>query len=354
MKNVEPKCITNKIGTFKTQKVKDSDEKMLEKWISKYYISLSIVIFLAMSFIKVVYIKEISLCKDIYLNMLTLVGENIAISLFISGTISIIMETPNFKKYFLNRLIEVVISDEYLRILSHDRKMLLKNRLEKEIFFMDKTDDPNSFFYVVQDKVTPLLDDYYFEGYHLHVDCYIEENYILKKIHRRMEIVTPNNKDLTIKIPLGASMQKIVGIDDKSLYKILLFKEGIDDKTEEINKKLYLGNIDDPDENYNVKVKVNHELKVSGKCIIEIKTQTMAPLTDINYSHRIVKPCRHYSLIFNLFNDFYKLSGNGFGFMTNNLGEETYVKNIYDKGIEIRFNDWIFPGDGAIFTIDKK
>jgi hypothetical protein len=291
-------------------------------------------------------------CAPVLISLLKEVG----IALFIVGSITILLELGDFTEYFFSRLRDIMIDDAYIERFTDEQKKALKAKIEERLFFKNKkVHDPNSFFYTVQNEVSPLLEDYYHNEYTINIECSIQDDIIKKTMYKRIEVVNPTNNPIDVTIPFETYMQKIDGYDNQSHYHVKLLKIDSKDKLRDI-KLNYIEAFSDEkefhpiDEKYNLKVCCDYIVKVTDKCVIEMVTETITPLTDIHYMHRTFKPCKNYNVTFILFNDSYSLTGYGFGFME----KEKLVKHILENGIVIRFNDWILPGDGVIFTITKK
>lgn len=83
--------------------------------------------------------------------------------------------------------------------------------------------------------------------------------------------------------------------------------------------------------------------KITFKQIVE------ASLDDVVNSYRASKPCKNFSVIFNLLSkDKYKLISNSFGFIDSaNVEKDADVDYIS----KVEFSDWVFEDDGVVITI---
>lgn len=143
-------------------------------------------------------------------------------------------------------------------------------------------------------------------------------------------------------------MVSIDGFENNQIYKVVLVKLDNVDITDKVNNNLVIENIDN--ETYNLRFKINVYLNFSKECLLEMRTETITPITDIHFHQAVIKPCKRYSITFMLYEDGYNLSGYGFGLMRNS----SFSKTILAKGMTLRFTDWILPGDGVIFSVTKK
>ncbi|KJS15499.1 MAG: hypothetical protein VR69_13090 [Peptococcaceae bacterium BRH_c4b] len=321
-------------------------------------ILLSLLILLICSNHEIIYGSR----KDVPYKLLYAVIHEVGIALFILGSITILLELSDFREYFFSRLNDILIKDEYISVLNQDKLRNLENKVQKLLYFKEQQNDKKSFFYKVQNDVKPLINGCYFDYYEIRVECKIEDNLIKKKMTKIFEIVNPNVNEIEESIPIDSSMQIIDGIEDGDLYKVesLSIKSiSIDDygnKTEKDNTIDDLGLIytkcdDESINKYNIRVQTNKTITVKDRCKVEIIYNTITPMSDPFFTHRVRKPCKRYRCVFHFKNDIYELAGYGFGFMDRN---NKITKNNFTGGIELSFKDWILPGDGVIFTLLRR
>ncbi len=280
----------------------------------------------------------------ISMSLLTEIG----IALFIVGSITILLEVADFQDYFLKRLTEIIIKDDYINRFDDQKKKELIMRLEQKLYFKERPKDPESFFYTVQKNVVPLLETYHYNYYEVRVQCKIdtEKGIIKKKFHRKIELVNPTSKPIKYKLPIDCRMKKFddsLGIIPFKVVSVKVNGKPIDAncETEDIQ-----------DDHYNIQYLCHNKVDCNDdRAVIEIETESVVPIEDINFCHRVPVPCKKYSITFHLHDDSeYALHGHGFGFMDGSNIE----KQIFERGMMLRFNDWILPGDGVIFSVVKK
>lgn len=281
--------------------------------------------------------------------------KEIAIALFILGAISIPMELTDYTKYFLSKLTDIMINDNYIEKLDDEKKKKLKQTIEEQLYFKDKAHDKNSFFYTVQRDVSRFLDGYYYNKYDITVECFFEKDangdvIIRKLLRKKIEVVNPKHDSIKLGIPIKSGLQSIAGFDDGDILKVKLASvDGMDITKEAIDKIVQCKYTDN---RYNLHFSCDLEVDLKGQMVIETVTETIAPITDVHFTHRVHKPCRQYSITMLWHSNEYTIHGYGFGFMdeTSNKPDKTYVSN----GIILKYNNWILPGDGVLFTILKK
>jgi hypothetical protein len=144
-------------------------------------------------------------------------------------------------------------------------------------------------------------------------------------------------------------MQRIDGIPDDKLYQIKSFIVDNRDETETAKAIVKPCEITDV-HNYNVGFYWEYKHSLAETVNIETVIETITPITDIHCTHRVSAPCKRYSNTITLFNNNYSLSSYGFGFMD----QTKFTKHNLENGVIMKFNDWILPGDGIIFAVQKK
>lgn len=317
------------------------------KWSSLRFVVIGIFLMIISSLIEIINLGNGFNWATLEHTILLLTKE-VGIALFIIGSISIIIELSDFTEYIIKRLTDIVINNAFLDLLTIEQMSKLKTKIHEKLYFTDQPHDPESFFYTVENRLVPLLRDYYYNEYTINIECWIEDSLIRKKIHRRIELFNPRNENLSTKISIEVNMQAIENIDNENLFKIISFKIDSIDRTNELNLSFSkISGIDD--EKYNLKVSCAYEINFCDTCVIEQIYETLVPISDIHYTNRVLKPCKRYSISFFVYSDNYFLKGYGFGF----LEHKKLVKTVFSKGMKIQFLNWILPGDGVIFTLLK-
>jgi hypothetical protein len=308
------------------------------KFYPLIFILLSLLLLYHVNYILLAY--ELSESEHVINDLL----KEIGIALFIVGTITILLEFGDFTEYFLGKLTDIIIGDGFIDRIDDDKLGKTKEKIERKLYFKNKTDG-EEFYRAIQNEVTTLLDDCYYNEYELSVDCFVEDNKFRKRSYRR--IVIQNIKDTPVEeqLPLVYAMTKIEGVNDQDLVKINSIKIDNKDITSEI--KL---NCTPSDETYDVLLKSDYKVNVIKTCVIEMELETLTPLKDIHYRHKILRPCKNYHVEFKVHDSGYLVYGHGFGF----IDSAKLTQRTIENGTKIRFNDWVLPANGTIFTIVKR
>lgn len=280
--------------------------------------------------------------------------KEVAIALFIVGCVSITIECSEFTHYFLNKLTDIMIRDEYIKSLTPNKLRDLLERIETRLFFHGKQFDSDHYIRSARNEMVKLVDDYYIDSFNILVECEFCTDRIEYTIYRRMEIINPKENPhenyTLITIPIHALLSTFGKYQDpKDVYNIesiLLDDEDITDTA--LLKCDYKPITEKEDPKYNLKVTCNYKPPVSGRRVtIQTKTKTKVPLNERNFVNRVIKPTKNYELTFLLNTPGYIIEGYGFGFIS---AKERLVQTKLKNGLKISFNTWIFPGEGVLIS----
>jgi len=175
---------------------------------------------------------------------------------------------------------------------------------------------------------------------------------MIKKTKKRMVIINPiEDKNCEFEIPFGALMQKL---GEEDYYRVNSCKviDGKDIREEKV--EITCKEVENDKNGYNVHYTGKLKLQVKKKIVVETETESIVPITDIYYNHKIVYPCRSYEMTFISTNPDYLVQGHGFSFWGDERKSDGLYKQTTDTSIIIKFTDWALPGDGVTMTILKR
>ncbi len=285
---------------------------------------------------------------------------NTVISMVIGlGIGSLVLDFFEYIDYTRERIKEIMIDQKYIHMLSDIEKKKLINELEKNLYFNNGTTIDNSLYSSIKRKITPLITDDYFENYSVRVDCEInEENNTIKKIiHKKLEVICAKD-DTDFQIPFSKYLTSITDIDNDKQYKINACTCNGNDCLSSILTKVSLEEIEkQKQENLEeIKFTIDYNFKLSqGYNYIELETETIVPIADTVYTHKITIPCKKYEMNFNV--KHIKYQATAYGFMIQDKiksNRKTLEQRKIENGYEIKFNDWMLPGEGCVVIINKK
>lgn len=302
-------------------------------------------------------VEASQLIHNNWIHTLNLLLKEIGIALFIVATITIVLEISDFKEYFIQRLQDIIVEDDYIQHLTPEKLERIHDKIENRLYNGDQRTEPSSFYCKVQKEITDFVGKCYYEDMDITVECSVVEiagKRLFKKIiHRKVDIVNPTQEKVMEVIPVGSSLPKIDGLEKEELYILHSVRVDSKDITESLRCDIQEIITNDP---YCIDADCDRliEIPSSSKKRVETITETRVPLDDIHYWHRIMKPCKQYRVSFIMNDDNYVVGGTGFGFLHGVGLIKQMLTNRLKSGLVFRFNDWILPGDGVIFTITPK
>ena len=352
------KCITRKIlDVITTSK---------SIWVP---VLLGMVVLLASVVFKLVYMtNEHGIGREIVYEFLC----TLSIAVIVVGVSNAILTLSSFTEYIKKHLMEILISDNYLKELSIEKQKELRNKLQKHIHsYVDL--DGDGFFKFVQDEMDVLIPDYYYKEYVTHVYCkLIEGDKIKKTIKRRIVISKQRYGEITVNVsdffctwvhPKDSVILKKISIDGETKTRYYELKDELKDKlprdleieSPESNNLIDISSGEAEENAYSKQYSlVGDNLVLSENDItICIETETTVGIDDHLYIQRVMKPCKDFTVHINYPSEAIKVDCNAFGFMTKYKNNREI--HVDEEGSSvIRFTNWIFPGDGIICNILKK
>ena len=335
---------------------KSNGAETFEKPIKLYaiiFIGIGVIIYLLCLIIGQFFPRDIYKWLGVGSDFFCNIG-NIFIAL---GLGTIVLDFFEFIEYVKERLIDILIDNEYISDLSVDKQVKLKNRLEKHIYsYADLEEDGLLKF--VQDEIHPLIKDYYYKEYITHVVCKLVDGKINKKIKRRIVIAKKCHEEINISV--STFFQSILkGTPDEARANIVLQSVIIDgvkmrvDVDDDLEYKLH-HTINEGISLYRNSFSL-HGNPITLKeedVVIEIEIDTTVDLDDYLYIQRVQKPCRNFTIHFHFNNTEFMVNCDAFGFMTSSVSDRM-IQTDLDNCVVVRFTNWILPGDGVAFNILK-
>ncbi len=274
--------------------------------------------------------------------------ENIAGIIFAASIGTLMLDFFSYIKYAQERIKEVIIDKKFLRTVSDDEKKNIISTLESSLYFKDEEIPQDSLYTNIKHKVIPLLDSEYFEKYHTHIDCKIEDGKIYKTIYNKFTVYSYTD-NASFKLPFSVyySVEDIKNIDNHYEFRNLKFNN---QKLETSKNDTFSQEIDGSFNSKQKKYSFQRELPlIKGPNTISYEVSSIVDISDNIYSRTITLPCKNFTVDFNLDSDDYNVKGYGFA-----IDKTESVKiHTYAKGCQIEFLDWVIPGDGFIFVINK-
>lgn len=328
---------------------------------SKAFISIGIgILFLIIAFL-LSYICETSkwsehqkiLCRTF------ITAINSVFSIFIGmGISTLVLDFFSYIKYTRERIKEIMLDKTYIETLSADEQKRIINICEKSLYFKQSEIPNDSLYMNIKELIVPLIEENFYRQYKVHVDCYIDEKagIIRKTVHKILDIECCIEHSI-FKMPFSTYLTKTNNIDNKELFKLTKCLQDNRDITDDLQSHIQMKEVEFPNLE-DIKFTIDYEFPLKkGLNRIETRTETIVPIADNTYAHTITIPCKRYSANFSLHNPDYDVFGFAFAFddeQHKNSLDKVIYKDKYDGCYKIRFENWTLPGDGVVFSINKK
>lgn len=285
--------------------------------------------------------------RDIVLVILSICGTNLIVSVLIE---------VKSKNAFLEDVIlnDVIAAPDFYKEMSEQNKLKVYNALEECLYFSYPV--VHDMFGGIRNKLKSTIDSYYFESCSYVVSCNINEKYIEKEITKSVSIKSYEKNYIITDFSVGNfSSRSIEGLRSFDLLSLEIDGQKINLKEDISEKADRISNLDEQNK-YDLSLKYiyNKPLKICGEkgTQIVVKCKTRTPADDKISTFRVTKPCKQFSLIYNIKqHDKYRLAVDAFGFLDD---ADDSANNSSDSNINITFNDWIYKFDGVVVSILDK
>lgn len=303
----------------------------------------------------------------------------ILVDVFVSGIpiglISVLFSFFDKLSYAKHQVSAALYENEGYLLYDEKTQIEIKNRIEQNLHLTD-IHDSESLYSVVQSEISDIVQDTYINEYNTTIDCDIEDGMFVKKFHEYIVYKNPNLKKKEVK-----------KIYTEEMLSTRVFKHVQNNCDENFMSGKHCANcgssclrdvelwIDGKKKNVKVKrfVEKNnntllpqystvYRFSMAEKYIdvgenpvtVEIKFNTRVPIEDNIYVHKVKRATRNYTLDFRFNSNKMDIIPVSFGFMDeNNIGNRVFIAHS-DMGKQIRFRNWVLPGDGVIIVINKK
>ena len=271
--------------------------------------------------------------------------KSLGIGCFVNIILSIIkLWVESTKTLAENGLIEYMKEEE---------KQELRKQLTNDLIKQNGHNKEDNFYAFFEKEVASLLTGCYYDYFRIYITCNVTENFIQKSITTNVKLINPTAKRISDSIPFRYDLQEVKSVEIDDLYIIDKFDvDGIDEKDTLLKSKQTHDLRGETNDAYCIKINLKYNCNIKNSCTIEMKTRTIVPLNDVNYSNKITKPCKDYTINFVLQNPLYELSWHNFGYMGNN--KEKIIEQEHENTLNVGFRGWILPDNGIVISINKK
>ena len=292
--------------------------------------------------------------QHLYVNYINPVAGSLFSAFIVLGMGTLFFELYGYLSYFRKRIAEVFTDKEMVDILDIDYKKNLKHRLMESIY-APNTKDSNEILDLFNEKLSNLLDAYYYSYYNIYVHCsqHVEKKkrYIKKTIEKEVEYKEVNsNRHNCIENILEVSCKQICdpGIKVFELESIYVNGKLLTEGEYEIVP------ISGAGKTYSLiyRCMLKERKAIEDSLKIKIKYKTVVPHEDKHYSIKIDHLCKKMICQFSFDNAKYEVMGIGFNFSVDSRKSFDIISR--DTLCEAKSKDWVLPGEGVSFSIFNK
>ena len=285
----------------------------------------------------------ISTVKDISVIVMSILGTNLLVSVFVE-----VYNKNKILNDFFNK--DIISASQYYTNLVPEQRCKMLKALE----FSERCNNNivmREMYESIQKKISEYKkDDYYFEELEYSVTCTDKGSYYEKDVLRTMRL---KSYDGTCTIENYKIAEVNVGKINGNIDTFEVSSVYVNGQPVEYKPPCCADNSDVNDCRNGYLDKITLELKekiefdnLTG-IIITVDCITRCPKEDKVSTYRISRPCKKFTVSYTADSN-YKLTGHAFGFLDS---AEAYPNPKKKNTIKLGFSDWIFTDDGVIVTM---
>ncbi len=290
-----------------------------------------------------------NLKPDVFENVIVPAFSNIAITLIVLGIGSLLIEIYGYASYFRVRLAEVFTDEKIVNLLNDEYKKDLKANLTKSLY-NPNTDDSKEILNLFDQKLTNILETYYYDSYDISVEMESIDKKYLKKTITRIAVLREINETVHNSLSnfLSVSCKKI---QDDNMQPFELLHVKINKKeVSAYHREKTENELSHYDETFSYVF--DKDIEIKNQIEIEVQYATIVPLNDRNYTIRIDKLCKDFEIKFFFNSKEFDVGATGFKFATTKDSSFKYKR--YDNMMHAKSNGWLLPGEGVVISVFEK
>lgn len=288
------------------------------------------------------------------------ISESVGQALIVGTAISVILDLPFMQRYYKNRIIDILVGNEYLNSLPQAELERLRKECTEKIY-LKKTKHFEPSLLELDEHISKLLTQPYVSTYRVEITCYQESNCIRKKANIKYWVENPLLNEATERIDGGILLYSVGDFPKEDLFKINKFSIRIDDQqrmdfTDKIELKFVEKNDEkNPAHNYLVSIQEkgtdrNFSFNFRDTLEIEIEDERLVPFSDNVFVKRIKTPTKNFRIHYTVINMECTLQGACLGAVLGNSPVGQVRTVINEKSISIESFDWLLPGNGIVIA----
>lgn len=343
------------------------NKSILPMWIIMVFVTLLGLLFLALKpLIDIGFLPNYKFFSGDFGELTGILSLNFGQALFIGGLVGIFFEIGSVKRYFEQRISDILINDEYLKNQKNEELMRLRLRATQNIFEKKSlTVDPK--LAKLDQEICEAFTEPYFEYFQESSNCEIsnDKKYITKIVRTRFKLINPTMENINFHdfYKPKIRFKGIEGVDHKNIRSLDTFEIKID-KGEFISLKEKV--VIDPiietpingDDNYTITTEVKYTglalntLTFQNTLEARIIETRKIPIDDLNYSFRMDHLVQNFKISLVFEGDPVDLIGNIYGTMTN--PRRGIFIDRDSNSISLESKEWMLKGNGAFINIIPK
>lgn len=278
--------------------------------------------------------------------------ENAGVIFIVLSIGTLLFEFFIFTEYTRSRIAELMTEYRFLDVLKKE----YKDELFKKLFISRLKHNSSADLYDLSERIVQLFTDYYYNEFNVAIFCSLivkkGKKYIEKNIKKYEVLIPVDTQSELFERLLNINVfnrQCIDGLEPLSIKYVKIDHTKVD--YDIVTKALSFQDEQDKSE-YILNLKERHTF--SSECILEIEYTTIVPISDNMYNVRADRACKDFCVHFSYDNTCFVTASQGFTFMAFGENRFRILRRNNDCDKMIRVNNWILPGEGAIFVINEK
>lgn len=341
----------------KTQRsIRKLSENLLPNWVFHLVFVLIGLVLILMGTISFANPENQEYIPSSVKTLLVSIGQ----ALLVGMCISFILDLPFMKHYYRNRIIDVLVSDEYLDELSKDRLEKLRSEVTEKLYIND-TEHHDETLIQLDQRITKFLSQPYYEYYRCDiVVAKQDDGNLFKTTVIKYKLVNPKGSRQHEELKGRVWLHRVEGKGPEELYKVKRLKVKVDNSVEKDLIKDMCINHETPidqDTNYDYQFVIHDKdgmyfsIAYERTLEIEIVDERIMPSYDNIYVKRTDdNPIKSFLVSFKTTGMDCRLEGTCLGTLSKvSAGDIRVVKQ--DASIAIECFSWMLPGNGIMIAI---
>ncbi len=290
-------------------------------------------------------ITIISMCRDVLLAIISIIGTSLLTSVFIEKN----RKNVEYTELLAN---DIFASPEFYSNLTLENKKKMNKYLEENIY--QKSPIKSEIYQLCREKIYSNEISYYYTELNMSISYFVYDNYTEKNIKRIMKLRTYSD-DLS-ENRLFLFSYNLSPTQDVNNFEVLSAGIGIENKTLEIGKDIIVEKKETKDhlwnkcgytDIYEVYLYMPITLYMDRDLIINIEYISRVSDGDPSARFGVSVPCKKFYFNFFAPSD-YKVYAYTYSFLNK---DNIFPNPLYKNNISVCFDNWLLPGEGITICV---